>query len=67
MNASLKHLFASSYNTVVEISIIFTKKTRKELVKMKQEEIRRYIEEMLEEADIGVLRVIYRVLLGLMR
>ncbi len=34
---------------------------------MKQEEIRRYIEEMLAEADIGVLRVIYRVLLGLMR
>ena len=34
---------------------------------MKQEEIRKYIEEMLAEADMRVLRVIYRVLLGLMR
>ena len=32
---------------------------------MKQEEIRRYIDEMLDWADVRVLRIIYRVLLGL--
>lgn len=32
---------------------------------MKQEEIRKYIEEMLDRADIRVLRIIYRVLIGL--
>lgn len=33
---------------------------------MKQEEIRRYIEEMLEKADERVLRIIYRMLIDLM-
>lgn len=32
---------------------------------MKQEEIRRYIDEMLDRADMRVLRIIYRVLLGI--
>ena len=32
---------------------------------MKQEEIRKYIQEMLERADMRVLRIIYRVLIGM--
>lgn len=32
---------------------------------MKREEIRKYIDEMLDRADMRVLRIIYRVLLGL--
>lgn len=32
---------------------------------MKQEEIRKYIDEMLDRADMRVLRIIYRVLIGL--
>lgn len=32
---------------------------------MKQEEIRKYIEEMLERADMRVLRIIYRMLINL--
>lgn len=32
---------------------------------MKQEEIRKYIQEMLDRADMRVLRIIYRVLIGL--
>lgn len=32
---------------------------------MKQEEIRKYIQEMLDRADMRVLRIIYRVLIGM--
>lgn len=32
---------------------------------MNNHEIRKYIDEMLDRADVRVLRIIYRVLLGL--
>ena len=32
---------------------------------MNNSEIRKYIDEMLDRADVRVLRIIYRVLLGL--
>lgn len=32
---------------------------------MNRTEIRKYVDEMLDRADIRVLRIIYRVLLGL--
>lgn len=34
---------------------------------MNNSEIRKYIDEMLDRADLRVLRIIYRVLLGLTR
>lgn len=34
---------------------------------MNSKEIRKYIDEMLDRADFRVLRIIYRVLLGLTR
>lgn len=34
-------------------------------IKMKQEEIREYILEMLEGADMRVLRIVYRLLLDM--
>lgn len=44
---------------------LFSRKNEKEQIKMKQEEIRKYIDEMLDRADMRVLRIIYRVLIGL--
>lgn len=63
MEEKLTSLF---HHTIVsrENQLFHAKNTQGE-IKMKQEEIRKYIQEMLDRADMRVLRIIYRVLIGL--